>query len=162
MAAAQYVKIMQALHFWGDFAALTSMSLILVPIRQPHEVLAHELGHNFGMNHDFEDVHGGVNGPCNGKGIMSYEHYDYDEWSKCSRSDFEKTFQEQNWGTRCLDDISGLDGCLTNNAGYSCKVPFSYYGKEYYECTKDGASVPWCYDVRGFGNWAYCSNCVQK
>jgi len=125
-------------------------------------VLAHELGHNFGMNHDFEDVHGGVNGPCNGKGIMSYEHYDYDEWSKCSRSDFEKTFQEQNWGTWCLDDISGLDGCSTNNAGYSCKVPFSYNGKEYYECTKDGASAPWCYDVRGFGNWAYCSNCVQK
>jgi len=130
-------------------------------------VLAHELGHNFGMFHDFHDVHGGENGPCNGKGIMSYGSFEYDEWSKCSRSDFEKTFHKKNWGTWCLDDISGLDGCLTNNAGYSCKVPFSYLGKEYYECTKDALlfynrSVPWCYDVRGFGNWAYCSNCVQN
>jgi len=125
-------------------------------------VLAHELGHNFGMQHDFHVSHGGENGPCNGKGIMSYGSYDYDEWSECSRSDFEKKFHEQNWGAWCLDDVSVLDACLTNNAGYSCKVPFSYHGKEYYKCTIDGGYEPWCYDVRGFGNWAYCSNCVQK
>ena len=145
------------------------------------------------MFHDFHPIHGGENGPCNGKGIMSYGHYEYDEWSKCSRSDFEKTFHEQNWGAWCLDDISGKNcililfvvlrslniytkrgsieirnifsvpgGCSINNAGYSCKIPFSYHGKEYYECTKDGGYEPWCYDVRGFGNWAYCSNCAKS
>merc|ERR1711971_1511869 len=35
-------------------------------------VVAHEMGHNMGMLHDFDDVHGGSNGPCDGTGIMSY------------------------------------------------------------------------------------------
>ena len=59
------------------------------------------------MKHDFHSDHGGKNGPCNGKGIMSFEWWSNDEWSKCSRSDFENTFYERNWGAWCLDDISG-------------------------------------------------------
>merc|ERR1712062_37434 len=34
--------------------------------------VAHEMGHNMGMSHDFADVHGGDNGACNGQGLMSY------------------------------------------------------------------------------------------
>ena len=64
------------------------------------------------MKHDFHSDHGGKNGPCNGKGIMSFEWWSNDEWSKCSRSDFEKTFHEQNWGAWCLDDISGKNCIL--------------------------------------------------
>merc|ERR1739838_13189 len=33
---------------------------------------AHQLGHNLGMNHDHAQVHGGVLGPCNKEGLMSY------------------------------------------------------------------------------------------
>jgi len=57
--------------------------------------------------------------------------------------------------------IANDDGCLTNDGGYKCKSPFSYDGKEYYECTKAGGyKTPWCYDVSG--SWDYCSNCVQS
>ena len=57
--------------------------------------------------------------------------------------------------------ISIDDGCLTNDGGYKCKSPFSYDGKEYYECTKAGGyKTHWCYDVSG--SWDYCSNCVQS
>jgi len=57
--------------------------------------------------------------------------------------------------------IANDDGCLTNDGGYKCKSPFSYDGKEYYECTKAGGyKTHWCYDVSG--SWDYCSNCKGK
>ena len=69
--------------------------------------MAHELGHNFGMNHDFHSSHGGNTGPCNGKGIMSYGSYSYNQWSTCSKSDWERHYSSENWGNGCLEDISG-------------------------------------------------------
>ena len=72
------------------------------------QVLAHELGHNFGMSHDFDDKHGGHDGPCNGQGIMSYGSYDYNQWSTCSKSDWEEHYASMNWGNGCLEDISGI------------------------------------------------------
>ena len=52
------------------------------------------------------------------------------------------------------------DNCLINDAGATCKIPFSYSGKQYSSCTKAGNyDTPWCYDKRGSGYWDYCSNC---
>ena len=68
--------------------------------------MSHELGHNFGMSHDFDDKHGGHDGACNNKGIMSYGSTDYTGWSECSRSDFEQHYASENWAN-CLEDISG-------------------------------------------------------
>ena len=45
------------------------------------------MGHNMGMDHDFDESHGGSNGPCNGNGIMSYGSAP-NVWSTCSRADF--------------------------------------------------------------------------
>ena len=81
-----------------------------------NKVHAHELGHNFGMSHDFDKKHGGHSGPCNKKGIMSYGSYDFDQWSTCSKSDFEEHYASRKWGNGCLADISGTGGGATTVA----------------------------------------------
>ena len=51
------------------------------------QLLAHEIGHNLGMSHDFDPKHGGNYGPCNNQGIMSYNNPPH-VWTTCSVSDF--------------------------------------------------------------------------
>ena len=80
--------------------------MLIVRISFEIQVLAHELGHNFGMSHDFDEKHGGHSGPCNNQGIMSYGSYDFNQWSTCSRSDWEENYASMNWGNGCLEDIS--------------------------------------------------------
>ena len=62
------------------------------------------------MYHDFHEKHGGENGPCNGKGIMSYNDRPM-RWSNCSVSDFTETYNSNNWGKTCLK--GKLDSILT-------------------------------------------------
>jgi len=50
--------------------------------------MAHEVGHNLGMRHDHDVLHGGPGNPCDGQGIMSYNGEKPGEWSKCSVADF--------------------------------------------------------------------------
>ena len=72
------------------------------------QIVAHEMGHNMGMLHDFDSEHGGQNGPCNGQGIMSYGSAP-NVWSNCSRDDFKALYNsiigssDLQW---CLDGMS--------------------------------------------------------
>jgi len=84
------------------------------------KLMAHELGHNLGMNHDFHSSHGGTgtpksNGYPNGKcetdeNIMSYGS-SRGKWSTCSKKDFQahylRTISEGSW---CMDVLSS-DAC---------------------------------------------------
>ena len=50
-------------------------------------VMAHEIGHNLGMFHDFDKQHGGGGNPCDNSGFMSYGPKVF-KWSECSVKDF--------------------------------------------------------------------------
>lgn len=82
-------------------------------------VVAHEMGHNFGMSHDFDNKHGGDNSPCNGQGIMSYGDAPA-KWSQCSVADFTEYFVSREWGSRCLKNWKAF--CGDECPGSSCGV----------------------------------------
>ena len=76
------------------------------------KVVAHEMGHNMGMLHDFDNVHGGNGGACNGQGLMSYGNTPT-QWSTCSRNDYLARYNQVggfNWCMAAAPSACGGDG----------------------------------------------------
>jgi len=63
------------------------------------QLIAHEMGHNLGMKHDFDAAHAAKG--CNGKGIMSYGNPP-NQWSSCSKADLQAHYitVKSRW---CMD-----------------------------------------------------------
>ena len=71
----------------------------------------HEMAHNFGIQHDNDQRHGGAGNPCEAVGFMGGNSEM--RWSECSVTDFRNHYESRKWGESlngeppCLKDISG-------------------------------------------------------
>ena len=81
-------------------------------------VMAHEIGHNLGMDHDFSTKHKAAG--CDGTGIMSYNNPP-NKWSTCSKADFTAQYKanQANW---CLPGTY-VEG-VRANLGMAKKVTY--------------------------------------
>ena len=93
--------------FWRGKSTLESISKVLLNnILSSLQLLAHEIGHNLGFYHDFDDHHGGQSSACNQNNhIMSYGS-SKDKWSTCSKADFEARYlwvQQTSYVSWCME-----------------------------------------------------------
>ena len=74
------------------------------------QLVAHEIGHNLGLAHDFDERHGGKGSTCNqGHHIMSYGNWTgQTKFSSCSQKDFQvhytyiKIKSSDSHGSECV------------------------------------------------------------
>jgi len=135
-------------------------------------VFVHELGHNIGMFHDFDQIHGGYKNPCNGEGLMSYGVLANgpDKWSTCSNDDFISWFRLEGYECMSSSDFEPRDGGWGSWSPWSscgsdcrrsksrdCNNPTPAHGGAdcvgasayFYTCTGDS-----CEDIRVDGRWS--------
>merc|ERR1711935_489270 len=139
------------------------------------EVVAHEMGHNMGMLHDFDEDHGGSNGPCDGTGIMSYGSAP-NVWSTCSRADFLALYNQiiasSSWNWCLTEDATACGGTAPPGTTTTTAAPPPPTGcgspqwandqwcddeNNNSDCNYDGGAC--CFN--NFSGWnQYCTDCA--
>merc|ERR1712051_718512 len=139
--------------------------------------IAHEMGHNLGMRHDF-DPNPGDDRFCttdgssctDDGGVMDYFQPVTNKWTCCSNADFKIVYD--NWQPFCLEACSGGPPPTTTTTGPTptnpagCSFP-NYYQDGYCDdqnntpgCNYDGGDCCPPYAVVDYGSWdEYCSKC---
>ena len=86
------------------------------------KVVAHELGHQLGILHDYREINGTKSGgrfamktgnECtNIHGIMDFDSARI-RWSECSAEDLERYYQEvvAKYGKFCMEQLRGQTSC---------------------------------------------------
>ena len=92
-----------------------------------------------GMLHDFDEDHGGSNGPCDGTGIMSYGSAP-NVWSTCSRADFLALYNQ-------IIASSSWNWCLTGKINNF----INFFPNTKLELNSKSYSYRGCYCL-----WRYC------
>merc|ERR1712215_228716 len=132
-----------------------SINELLYSDHHTAQVFAHELGHIIGMEHDFEDIHGGHHGKCNHQGLMSYGQKPT-QWSSCSDNDLttwwrkeghvclrQTTDKHQNHGVSCGNHkASNCGGCPQGHGARWCNGDCRWW---HGQCVARSGT--------GWGNW---------